>query len=123
MDNSGALGTVYYLTADPANGERARELAAGVGVALEVLFPKELPLPADAAALAVDLDNLCLDAHGRRSWLAALRDNPPGVPTFVHGYDFDDEGADAGGVVLARRADELRRWLAVWPKASPKKAA
>lgn len=107
-------GTAYYLTANLENGETAKDLAVPHSMRVEVLFPKELPLSPDAVALIVDLDNLGLDAWGRCRWLAELAANPPRVLTFVHSYDFDEDGADAKNVMLARRMDDslLRRLMA-----------
>src|SRR4051794_1180668 len=63
---------VYYFTTDLANAEEARRLALRAGIHLEILFPKDLPLPADARAVVIDLDYLCLDARGRRQFLQGL---------------------------------------------------
>ena len=76
-------GVVYYLTVLVEQGERAKDLAAAHDIQVEVLFPKEQPLPTDAAVLVVALDSLWLDAHGRRQYLADLATNPPKIPTFV----------------------------------------
>lgn len=108
MKNLEVVGTVYYLTTDPDNGKRARDLAAAPGRRVEVLFPKDLPLRADAIALIVDLDTLCLDARGRRQWLAELAATPPAVPTFAHSYDFaDEEGFDTENPVRLPHLDDL----------------
>ncbi len=99
--------TAYYLTTEPANGDRAKDLAAAHGLRVEVLFPSDLPPRADAAALVVDLDGLWLDARGHRRRLAELAANPLAAATFVHSYDFDErEGIDVDGVALARRLDD-----------------
>src|SRR5689334_10041925 len=88
-------GVIYYLSCAIENGNEAAELAADHDLQVQVLFPKDLPLPSDALALIVDLDYLWLDARGRRDFLAELIARPPAVLTYVHSYDFDD-GEDSG---------------------------
>jgi hypothetical protein len=83
---------VYFLTTDLGNFETARELALGAGLELELLFPKDLPLPADARALVVDLDYLCLDANGRRDFVQRLPVVCEKVPVALHSYDKDALG-------------------------------
>lgn len=62
------LVPVSYLTTDLDLGSTARDLASGFGFDLHVLFPKE-GLPKDGV-LIVGLDELMLDAPGRRDYLA-----------------------------------------------------
>ena len=83
---------VYYLTTDLGNFEAARDLALGAGLELELLFPKDLPLPADARALVVDLDYLCLDAQSRRQFVQRLPVVCGSVPVALHSYDEDALG-------------------------------
>jgi hypothetical protein len=102
-----AEGQVYYLTCNVENGGWAADLAAVQGLTLQTLFPKDLPLPPDALALIVDLDNLWLDNRGRCAWVAGLDARPPAVPTVVHSYDYwDEEVSEIKNVVLARRLDD-----------------
>ncbi len=94
----------YYLTTDLDNAERARQTALAIGCDLEVRFPRDLPLPLDAAAAVVDGDCLCLDARSRGRFLAELTALFPDRPLAVHSFDFDNATPTrtAGGLIVAR---------------------
>ncbi len=104
---SRAAREAYYLSCDLDNFETARSLAAAVGIDLELLFPRDLPAPAGARAVLVDLDFLGLDARGRRRFLKELPALYPGIAVAAHGYDFD------AVLPAARRAALVARKLTV----------
>ena len=60
---------VYVLTTDTQRTDDAWVEAERLGLRLETLFPKQLPVPADAGAVAVDLDSLWLDEHEKRRYV------------------------------------------------------
>jgi hypothetical protein len=99
--------TAYYVTTDPHSGNDARERAAAFGFDLEILFPRDR-LPAHGRGLLVALDELLLDAHGRRDYLARLMTRPLLMPTIVLSRDFllDPLTGVRPGLMLAARLDE-----------------
>ena len=61
---------VYLLTTDTQRVDDMWLEAERLGLRLEVLFPKELPMPADAAAaVVIDLDYLWMDEHEKRRYV------------------------------------------------------
>jgi hypothetical protein len=109
---------IYYLTTDLDNAEEARRLALKAGIDLEVLFPKDLPVPADGGALLVDLDYLCLDAHGRRQFVKEMPSLCPEGTVGAHSYDFDAvrPEQEPTGPVARRLSVQLLRALFLPPE-------
>ena len=97
----------FLLTTDLDSGNEAADLAAAHGLSLQTLFPKE-ELPREASALFVALDELLLDAHGRREYLDELRNLELPYPIIVLGYDFQLEPltTERPGFMLAARLGE-----------------
>lgn len=60
---------VYLLTTDTLRAEEVWVEADRLGLRLQSLFPKELPVPGDAAAVVVDLDYLWMDEHEKRRYV------------------------------------------------------
>ncbi len=76
---------LHYLTLDPVNALDAAALAAGYGLDLEIVEPRDLPrLGRERAALVVDWDFLPEDDRA-----ALLKDSGVQVVA-VHGYNLDD---------------------------------
>jgi hypothetical protein len=82
-----ATGIVYHLTTDLERASDARDRAVPFGLHLQTLFPRD-GLPKEGAALIVSLDDLLLDAHGRRDYLAWLQTQSLPMPTVVVSRDF-----------------------------------
>jgi hypothetical protein len=115
---------VYYLTTDLDNAEEARGLASQAGIDLEILFPKDLPVPADGGALLVDLDYLCLDAEGRGRFLKEMPALCPQGTVGAHSFDFDAVGPrqEPPGPIARRLSIELLLALFLPPGEMPKAA-
>jgi hypothetical protein len=97
----------FFLTTDSSSGNKAADLAAAHGLSLQTLFPKE-GLPCEASALLVALDELLLDAHGRREYLGELKELKLPYPVVILSYDFQLEPltTERPGLMLAARLGE-----------------
>jgi len=107
-DHGGYSRMVWYLTTDLYNGNDAQKRAGTFGFDLRILFPCE-GLPSAGAALLVALDELLLDAHGRREYLALLLTQKLSIPVVVFGRDFllDRPTVLWPGLMLASRLDAV----------------
>jgi hypothetical protein len=105
--NGGYDRTAFYVTTDMENGNDAQNRAAVFGFDLQIRFPHE-GLPTAGAALLVGLDELVLDAHGRREYLARLLTQNPPMPTVLLSRDFllDPRTVVRPGLMLAARLDD-----------------
>jgi hypothetical protein len=84
----GDCRTAYVLTVDLNRGNDVQERAAYHGFDdVQILFPRD-PWPIRGRWLAIFLDELMLNARGRREYLAYLKSQPPQMPTVVLSYDF-----------------------------------
>ncbi|MDY3563783.1 hypothetical protein R5W23_005405 [Gemmata sp. JC673] len=99
----------YVLTTDPDRGGQVADLAAAYGLSVQTLFPKD-GLPSEAAVLFVALDELLLDAHGRRRYLGEFRQLELPYPVVVLSYDFQLEPVTTerpGLILTARLGDQI----------------
>lgn len=99
--------TAFIMTTDLDSGNDAQNLAAAHGLDLQIRFPRE-GWPTAAAALFVALDELLLDARGRREYLAQLRTLKLPFPIIVLSYDFylEPPTVERPGLMLAVRLDD-----------------
>jgi len=106
-NNGGDSRTAFIITTDLDSGNDAQNLAAVHGLDLQICFPRE-GWPSVAAALFVALDELLLDARGRRQYLARLRTLKLPFPIIVLSYDFylDPPTVTRPGLMLAVRLDD-----------------
>jgi hypothetical protein len=105
--NGGDNRTAFILTTDLDSGNDAQNRAAVFGFDLQIRFPRE-GLPTAAVALFVALDELLLDAHGRREYLDWLRTLKLPFPIIILSYDFylDPPTVERPGLMLAVRLDD-----------------
>jgi len=106
--HGGYSRTVYYLTTDLDNGNDAEKRAGAFGFDLQILFPRDEGLPSAGAGLLIGLDELLLDAHGRREYLARLLTQNLTIPTVIFSRDFllDPLTVLRPGLLLAARLDD-----------------
>jgi hypothetical protein len=108
-------GPLYFLSTDLDRANEAADRALAFGLPLLLLFPKEQERLAEAAAVLIDLDYLCLDAGGVRRQVAELLAAPPVLPLALIGYNGEDEmgGKLRDGVAWFRAlSDGPFDWLA-----------
>ena len=107
VDNCCGNRTAFFMTTDLDSGNDAQNQAAVFGLDLQIRFPRE-GWPTAAAALIVALDELLLDAQGRREYLARLRTLKLPFPIIVLSYDFylNPPTVVRPGLMLAVRLDD-----------------
>jgi hypothetical protein len=118
-DNGRTTVRVAYLTTDEVNQELALQLAAGLGVDLCVLSPRDPAGLESFAGVLYDLDYL--PESRRREILADLLAGPPPCPVAVHSYNLDADQERLlceNGVLVSRRLEaELFLRLTFWASA------
>jgi hypothetical protein len=104
---SGDSQAFFFITTDLDSGNDAQNLAADYGLDLRVRFPRE-GWPSTAGALIIALDELLLDAHGRREYLARLRMLKLPFPIIVLSNDnyLEPPTILQTGLLLAARLDD-----------------
>jgi hypothetical protein len=118
-DNGRTTVRVAYLTTDEVNQELALHLAAGLGVDLCVLSPRDPAVLESFAGVLYDLDYL--PEPRRQEILAGLLAGPSPCPVAVHGYNLDADQERLlceNGVLVSRRLEaELFLRLTFWASA------
>jgi hypothetical protein len=105
--NGDANRIAFLMTTDLDSGNNAQNKAAAYSLDLQTRFPRE-GWPSAAAALFVALDELLLDARGRREYLARVGTLKLPFPIIVLSYDFhlDPPTVVRPGLMLAVRLDD-----------------
>lgn len=106
--NSDFRRTIFHETTDLDAANEAANRAAAYGFEHQIWFAERQGLPSAGVAFVVALDELLLDAHGRRkyhTWLLKLK-LPIPLVVISRDFLFDVPIVIRPGVMLAPRLDE-----------------
>src|SRR5262249_54547522 len=111
-DLGGASGNLplYYFSADLESSNAAQQRGAAFGFEVHLLFPRD-GLPPAGRGLLVALDELLLNAQGRKEYLAGLMEEFLPLPTILLTFDFSLEAPTVvrPGLLLTADLDDAFR--------------